>query len=289
MRTLLLTVTQFALGCLLSGFCVFYIRSASIIASWPFLLFMAAIFIGNEYFRRYHSRLVFVALLFFFTLYSYAILLVPVVWGHIGPLAFLASGVIAVLLFFLYMQALAGLGHERYRGARRQIAWGMAIITLLINLFYFLKVFPPLPLVLTQAGVYHHVERMDGDFQVSQEEVPARWRNLFGTYPVMHIQHGGKLYLFSAVFAPRGLTTHILHEWQWLNPAGRDWITQQRVDLGIRGGRESGFRSYSVKSAPGPGEWRVNIETADGRAIGRVRFSVEEQAVPPAVITKILK
>ena len=51
-RTALLFVIQFALGCLLSGFCVFYIRSASIISSWPFLLFMAAIFIGNEIFRH---------------------------------------------------------------------------------------------------------------------------------------------------------------------------------------------------------------------------------------------
>ena len=43
-RTILVAVTQFALGCLLSGFCVFYIRSASITSSWPFLLAMAAIF-----------------------------------------------------------------------------------------------------------------------------------------------------------------------------------------------------------------------------------------------------
>ena len=85
-RTILVTVAQFALGCLLSGFCVFYIRSASIGASWPFLLFMAAIFIGNEYLRRYHARLVFSALLFFFSLYSYAILLVPVVIARIGTL-----------------------------------------------------------------------------------------------------------------------------------------------------------------------------------------------------------
>ena len=56
-RTILVAITQFALGCLLSGFCVFYIRSASITSSWPFLLAMAAIFIGNEYMRRYHARL----------------------------------------------------------------------------------------------------------------------------------------------------------------------------------------------------------------------------------------
>ena len=35
-RTILVAVTQFALGCLLSGFCVFYIRSASITSSSSF-------------------------------------------------------------------------------------------------------------------------------------------------------------------------------------------------------------------------------------------------------------
>src|ERR1700678_1933338 len=34
-RAILIDVAQFALGCLLSGFCVFYIRSASITSSWP--------------------------------------------------------------------------------------------------------------------------------------------------------------------------------------------------------------------------------------------------------------
>src|SRR5580693_8660259 len=138
-RTFLVTVAQFALGCLLSGFCVFYIRSASIGASWPFLLFMAAIFIGNEYMRRYHARLVFSALLFFFALYSYAILLVPVVAGRMGPRWFIASGGVAVAIFFFYLRGLAVLGHDRYRVARNQIALGMVIITALINVFYFAK------------------------------------------------------------------------------------------------------------------------------------------------------
>jgi hypothetical protein len=134
-RTLLVAAAQFALGCLLSGFCVFYIRSAAIGASWPFLLFMAAIFIGNEVFRHYHSRLVFAALLFFFALYSYAILLVPVVVERIGPDSFLISGAIAIVVFFFYMWLLAWLGHDRYKNARNQIAAGMVVIAALINAF----------------------------------------------------------------------------------------------------------------------------------------------------------
>jgi MFS family permease len=287
-RAVLIFVTQFALGALLSGFCVFYIRSASITSSWPFLLAMAAIFIGNEYMRRYHSRLVFAALLLFFALYSYAIMLVPLVTGHIGPITFLISGGIAVVIFFFYMRALARLGNERYRGARMQVAAGMVAITAFLNVAYFLRILPPLPLVLTDAGVYHDVKRVGGDFQVTSEAEPPEWQALFGTHAVMHIQPGAKLYLFNAVFAPRGLRTVIVHDWQWLQP-GKGWQTQQRIRVPILGGREDGYRYYTTKSAPRPGQWQVNIMTFDGRGIGRVRFAVEDQAVPPATTTKVLK
>jgi len=287
-RTVLIVITQFALGCLLSGFCVFYIRSASVTSSWPFLLAMAAIFIGNEYMRRYHARLVFSALLFFFAIYSYAILLLPVVTGRMGPRWFLASGVLALVMFFLFMRTLAQLGHERYRGARMQIYAGMALITVALNAAYFMRVLPPLPLVLTDAGVYHSVKWTGADYKAEEEQEPPEWQALFGTRPILHIQPGARLYAYNAIFAPHGLRTQIVHDWQWLTP-DKGWRSQQRVPLNISGGREDGFRSYSFKTAPRPGQWQVNILTRDGRSIGRVRFAVEEQAVPPATGTKILK
>jgi len=287
-RTILVAITQFALGCLLSGFCVFYIRSASVTSSWPFLLAMAAIFIGNEYMRRYHARLVFSALLFFFAIYSYAILLVPLVTHRIGRIPFLISGAIAVVMFFFFMQALARLGHERYRIARMQVFAGMVLITVFLNLAYFLRLLPPLPLVLTDAGIYHQVTRIGSDFQAAEEDEPPAWQALFGTHAIMHVQKGAKLYLYNAVFAPRGLNTRIVHDWQWLQP-GQGWVSQQRVSVPIQGGREDGYRYFTFKTAPRPGQWQVNIQTFDGRAVGRVRFAVEEQAVPPAVTIKTLK
>jgi hypothetical protein len=288
-RAILIAVTQFVLGALLSGFCVFYIRSASLGASWPFLLFMAAIFIGNEYFRAYASRLVFAALLFFFSLYSYAILLVPVVQHRIGPISFLISGALAVVVFFIYLQVLAFLGHDRYRVARKQIAGGMLAITALINAFYFTRIFPPLPLVLSDAGIYHDVKRVGRDFQVVSEAEPPRWRALFGTFPVLHVKPGEKLFLYSAIFAPPGLTTNIQHRWEWRDPRTNDWTLQQTVRFPIRGGRNDGYRAYSTRSQPQPGEWRVNILTFDGRAIGRMRFSVQPAQNAPALTTSLLK
>ena len=233
-------------------------------------------------------RLVFAALLLFFSIYSYAILLVPLVIGRIGRIPFLLSGVLALVIFFVYMRALARLGHERYRGARRQVAIGMVLITIFLNVAYFMRILPPLPLVLTDAGIYHGAKRVNGNFEVAQEEEPPEWQALFGTHAILHIQPGGKLYLYNAVFAPKGLNTRIVHDWQWLNP-GKGWQSQQRISVPIAGGREDGYRYYTVKTNPRPGQWQVNIQTFDGRGIGRVRFAVEHQAVPPATFTKVLK
>src|ERR1700744_329161 len=169
-----------------------------------------------------------------------------------------------------------------------QIFGGMALIWIFLNIAYFLRVLPPLPLVLTDAGIYHSVQRVGADFQATVEDEPPEWEALFGTRAIMHVQPGAKLYLYNAVFAPRGLHTRIVHDWQWLQP-GKGWETQQRVPVARTGGREDGFRFYTTKSAPRPGQWQVNILTGDGRSVGRVRFAVEEQAVPPATVTKTLK
>ena len=117
-RTILTAVTQFALGCLLSGFCVFYLRSASFWASWPYLLVLMGVFIGNEFFKKYATRFTFSLLLYFFALFSYAIFLVPVVIAEIGMWPFLSSGILALAVFWFYTDVLGWLGRARWRQVR---------------------------------------------------------------------------------------------------------------------------------------------------------------------------
>jgi hypothetical protein len=81
------------------------------------------------------------------------------------------------------------------------------------------------------------------------------------------------LYAFNAIFAPASLSTDIVHVWQYRDDAG-DWVTSSRVNLSIVGGREKGFRTYSVKENMFPGEWRINVETLRGQLIGRLTFRV---------------
>jgi hypothetical protein len=279
-------VTQFALGGLLSGFLVFYSRSAVLTASWPFLVFLAAIFIGNEAFRQYRQRLVFTALLFFFLLYSYAIFVVPVLLGRIGSWTFALSGIVAILIFTFFLRLLRRLGAERFRQTRLALYGGAIAILGIMNLFYFTDILPPLPLALSNVGIYHAVKRTGDVYTVTTEPQDTGWStyisNLFAK-PVVHLAPGEPMAVYAAVFAPIKLTTHVTDRWRWFDPAKQKWVTLSQVTYAISGGREGGYRGYAIKRNPKPGQWRVDIKTDDGRLLGRLSFEVD--AVPTSVTT----
>lgn len=271
-RTIITVATQFALGCLLSGFCVFYLRSASLWTSWPYLLLLAGIFIGNEFFKKYTTRLTLSLLLFFFALFSYSILVVPVLIALVGTTAFFVSGIVALVIFWFFADVLAWLGRERFRQVRTHVLAGTLSIYASMNVFYYFKILPPLPLALADAGIYHSVKKVGDVYRAISE--PQPWTTFFGSPPVLHLVSGEKLYLYSSVFAPVRVETLIVHRWEWFDPSSGTWIPQSRVTFAIRGGREQGYRGYTIKSKPKPGAWRVNIVTDDGRPLGRIRFAV---------------
>jgi hypothetical protein len=279
--------TQFALGGLWSGFLVFYGRSAAFAASWPFILLLALFLVGNEVFRQYRSRLVFTSLLFFFALYSYAIFVVPVFTKTIGKFTFIGSAILAVLAFYFFLQVLAVAGRERYRQSRWKIIGGVAAILAVMNLFYFARILPPLPLAAADTGIYYGVQHKGDDYIVTTETQPWYVRAGFAS-PTMHVTADQPLYLYAAVFAPIKLATRVSHIWQWYDPKLKHWETQSIVSFAINGGREGGYRAYSIKKKPKAGEWRVNVETIDNRLIARVKFLVQPVAAPIPTITQTL-
>ena len=284
---LLVAGTQFALGGLWSAFLVFYGRSAVIAASWPFLLVLAAMLIGNELFQRYRSRLAFTCTLLFFALFSYTIFAVPVLTGTMSQRIFLLSGVVALIGFGVVLIVLWAIGPERIQKSWRGIALGALGVFASINLFYFANILPPLPLALANAGVFHAVTKTGNTYQAMAE--PQAWYGAAGAAPVLHVARGDPLYLYSAVFAPIQLRTNILHIWQRYDEAAGGWRTESTVTFPITGGRDGGYRGYSIKSSPRTGRWRVEIATADGRIVGRVAFSVASGSAAAPNIPQILK
>ena len=281
-RFLLPIATQFSLGGFWSGFVIFYGRSADLGATWPFLFVLFLIFLGSEYFHQYHSRLVFTSVLFFFALYSYMIFAVPVATGTIGTLTFLGSGLVAIALFALFTMLLRSLARERFLNDVRRIRVGTALVVVLMNVSYFTNILPPLPLAATSAGVYHSVWRVPGEYLATTEAEPWQVQYL-GSSPTLHLTSGESVYAYSSIFAPTTLSTVIVHRWQWFDPAQRKWVTRAAISYPIAGGRDGGYRGYSSILIRDAGEWRVNIETADGRLITRLPFTVATTKTPPVL------
>jgi len=278
--------TQFALGALWSAFLVFYSRGAVLAASWPFLLVLIAIFIGNEVFKRYHSRLVFTAILYFFALFSYAIVTLPILTRSIGTITFLASGLVALLAFRVFLLLVRAAGREQWRRVRWRIMAGALVVYGALDAFYFTGILPPLPLALADSGIYHVVAKTGTVYKAVGE--PQPWLTRFGATPIVHVTASGPLYAYSAVFAPIKLQTRIVHRWMHYDARRQRWMTASTISFGIVGGRDGGYRGYSIHRNPVPGDWRVDIETASGHIIGRVRFSVQIVPNPPALTTKTL-
>jgi len=279
--TLLPIIAQFFTGGLLSGCLIFYTRSANLIASWPFILLLAAIFFGNELFSKYRERLTFQCVQLFFALYLYAIFELPIARGSMGSLVFVESGLVSIVVFGLFIGMLWVVGEKRLMASLRRILISSGVLLVLVNVFYFTGVLPPLPLSLTDADVYHSVTHAAGGYEVAGESGTTP---LFGP-EVVHLVPGSPLYVYSAVFAPIKLTTPIVHRWEeYVNGS---WQTVAKVSFPISGGRDTGYRGYSEIDSVTPGAWRVSIETQNGAVLGRVRFDVVGADTPPALYSEL--
>lgn len=292
LRGYLPALTQFVLGSLWSAFLVFYARSGVLAGSWPFLIVLAAIFIGNEVFKRYHARLIFTTTLLFFALFSYSAFMLPVFTKSIGVAMFLASGALSVLIFAGFLWLLSKLSRARLGEVKWQIAGGAAGVYALVTALYFLNVLPPLPLAMQQSGVYHSICRVPvrgqircvggkpdaslvratSSYYLATEE-PHSFLPTFISRRTVHVGLGKPVVVFAAVFAPVDLNTTTYYVWQRYDEELGSWQTVQRLTNTLRGGRDKGYRGYTYKSNVDAGQWRVDVLSVDGRLIGRTEFS----------------
>lgn len=268
---------QFGFGGLFSGFVILYSQSAAYATSWIFIVLLALLLIGNERFRKLYTGFVFQASILFLTLLSFLIFFLPVVTGKIGTTLFLISESVAVGVMILFVRVFGFLAPEVYRAARWKLLRSTASIFLVFNVLYFANVIPPLPLALKEATVAHSVTRISGEYHIEVE--PLRWYQRYLQYNnVFHKTPGETVYVFTSVFAPTKLSTTVKHEWQYYDPEWKAWIDVSEVSYPIQGGRDGGYRGYTLQDRTTPGKWRVNVRLADDRLIGSVSFWVEDVA-----------
>lgn len=269
---------QYAIGGILSGCLIFYAKSAVLSVSWPFIALIAAVFVGNELFRRYREHLIFQTVLFFFALYAYTIFALPIYVKTIGPIVFIGSTLLALIIFTFYLRLLAKGGATRLRESSGAILLSVSIIVVLMCAAYGSGAVPPIPLALREGGIYHGLERRGEDYVLLAEESRAWWDP---RPTVVHIAPGGKAIAFASVFAPVRFSTSIVHHWERYSEEVGAWVDEGRITFRLTGGRDGGYRGYSEKSNLAPGKWRVSVETLQGQVIGRIGFNVESVRTPP--------
>jgi hypothetical protein len=266
---------QFAFGNLFSGFFVLYFYSAPWVVSWPFLIILFLVFLSSEFGKKHYLRFSFQLVIFYLALYSFLILFLPIMLGEISARVFLLSGVASLAAMAGFLTLSAWSAPKLFTQTKRNLMWGIGGTLLLINVFYFTNILPPIPLVLKDSGVYHSIVRSGNDFLATGEELT--WWQSLKPYATIHLMPGESAYVYGAIFAPINISTDIIHHWNYYDDQKDEWISRGRIKISITGGRESGYRSYSFLKAPAPGRWRVNIETSRGQVIGRQEFEVQKE------------
>ena len=266
-------IIQFLSGGLFSAYVIYYTRSASFSTASLFLLVLVGLLVANEIIwdRLWSSYLLLGV--YFLAVFCYFTFFLPTVLGTMGLGVFLTSGVLSaglVIGLILYLDR-----HGVFGGTASFLGAVGIVVALLgtMVLFYVNHWIPPVPLALRDGGVYHDVERSNGSFALTYEQPPwyQPWKNDDDPF---HYAAGDTVHCFAAVFAPTDLQTRIYQHWQYYDERDQVWIDTDRIGYRVVGGRQNGYRGVTFKRHVHPGQWRVSVETADGRPIGRIRFDV---------------
>jgi hypothetical protein len=265
---------HFMLGTLLNAFILFYVKSGSGVTAALFLVLISLLLLVNEHPRFHRLGPVVLFALYSFSLTSYLAYLLPVLLGHLRPWMFFVASGLSLLPIVLLARLMARWGEDRRLAFRRALGPAVGLQTLLLLLFV-VRLVPPVPLSVRSLGVWHGVEREGSEFKLSRLPRP-RWRDLWRhDERVFLARPGDRVFVFTRVFAPHNFRDQVRVRWaKWELRRGA-WNESDAIPLRIVGGREEGFGGYAYKQNWSPGDWRVAIETEDGREIGRIRFEIE--------------
>lgn len=270
-----LLVLQFAFGNLASALLVLFIKSGTLAGGFFFLIPFGALLIANEFLHRQYLRTHVHVVVWYFFVLTYAIFAVPVVMRSFGNESVAIGILVALASVAVLLTVLVFISRVRVVQHVPRIVASVGIVTALFVALYTMRAIPPVPLSATHIGVYHSVEKKNDTYDVTFEKSPwyTWWHDTSTTFSY---EEGARLYCFTAIYAPQGISTRVFHRFEYKNRDG-SWETILRIPFVISGGREHGFRGYSFTAQGRVGEWRCSAETERGTLIARFNFTVIPQ------------
>lgn len=276
---------QFAFGGLLSGMLIFYGRSGDILVSAPFLATIAALMILNEIVDKQSSRLVYNLAVYFVGLFSYCVLVVPVFIADMGDIIFIGSGLLALFIFYLVFRLLRKIIPKFLSLNKRSLVFVIGCIYVAFNGLYFSNLIPPIPLSLTELGIYQSVEKTsNGNYRIVREN-KEWWEKLIPQEQVFRPLSGDGVYCFARVYAPTKLTTDISHRWEYFSDSKGWQPFGEPISYRITGENKNGYRGYTTISNFSNGKWRCTVENNRGQILGRKVFTIDSAKAPANLVT----
>jgi hypothetical protein len=254
---------------------IFFFKSSSLLVSFSFMAVLVLLLLVNEFNRFKWLGLSFKFALLALCGLSFSVGVVPIFFGQVGVAVFLVSIGIGCLPMIALAAWLRGRAPGHFPRVRNQILVPSGLVLVVFLAGYFFRVIPPVPISIPFIGVYHAVERTGDVYRLSHER--PQWRFWQHGDQQFRAQPDDKLYVYFRIFSPARFSDEVRMLWYWKE---RGWVLQDSIPIKIVGGRAEGFRGYGFKSKYQPGAWKVQIETNDGREIGRVYFDL--QTVPAA-------
>jgi hypothetical protein len=266
-RNLLL---HFLLGTLLNIYSIFYIKSASFINSLIFLFLMAAMILANELPLIKKSKVSFKVGLFAICLFSYVSILYPLILGFIGWIPFLLATITTLLIFYFQFKILQRSIGDLNLLLRATLLPSVSVV-LVFSFFYVMGWIPPVPLSVKEQGIYHLIEKKDGQYLLSTER--PDWKFWESGDQQFKAVSGDKIYFYAQIYSPARFSDEVFVQFSHLD-AKNNWRPADRIPMTVHGGRKEGFRGFAVKSNYEPGEWRVQVMTEAHQEISRLSFEV---------------
>jgi hypothetical protein len=263
---------HFCLGTLMNLYSIFFLMSASLFSSAVFVALLFGTIVLNEL-RTVRRRGVPIKVgLYAICVFCFWSFIIPLAFGRVGLLPFLLSfaATLAVLAAFYRLLRLRLAAHElRYR----LLLPALSVTTCFLAL-YLVGLIPPVPIAAKRLGIYHQVERRGDEYVLFHQRPWWKWWQ--SGDQTFIAQPGDKLSVFVAIFSPARFDDTVFVRWLFRDH-GR-WTGSDRVPIHIFGGRQGGFRGFVTKQNYDAGDWRVNVETGDGREIARLYFTVTKIA-----------
>ena len=278
--------THFMLGTLLNIYTLFFFKSASMGISLLFPLLLAGLLAVNELKPFDSSGTLLRMSLFSLCLVSYFTYLIPTLVGFIGALPFLASIACAGACVWALAWRLRARLPGKEQDVDRHILYPFAAVALAFTILYFGKIIPPVPLSLSEIGIYHSVSRDLDGFVL--ESTRSRWRFWERGDQTYLARPGDAVYCWVSVFSPTRFKERLAVRWLYDDPR-HGWSDQDAIPLDITGGRDEGWRGFTLKSKHKPGRWSVRVTTSDGRELGRIGLTIVSDETTEPRASRVLR